>query len=89
MPGHCDKNPAAPAGFFFDMTFCHPKKLHNSKWTATRPRNREKHFIVKTIVCDTAGQPLTCMLESVYTRRTITLDWHELLDGDKWRIGWR
>ncbi|WP_197469207.1 TIGR02450 family Trp-rich protein, partial [Oleiphilus sp. HI0125] len=33
-----------------------PKKLLNSKWTAVRPLNKEKHFMVAEVEFDEEGE---------------------------------
>lgn len=70
------------------MNPVNPKKLMNSKWTALRPRHREKHFLVTDVHLDDAGLPLTCLLEAVHSRREVELDWRDLKDAQQWRIGW-
>ena len=37
------------------MNQIHPKKLLNSKWTAIRPINKEKHFVVSRVEFDDEG----------------------------------
>ena len=71
------------------MNPVNPKKLKHSKWTAVRPRNREKHFIVTDVHLDAAGHPRTCVLEAVHGRRELELDWRELKDDERWRTGWQ
>jgi tryptophan-rich hypothetical protein len=64
-------------------------KLPGSKWTAVRPRNREKHFIVLDWVQDDHGRPTDkVVLEAVLTRTCRELHWRELGNQDVWRIGW-
>jgi tryptophan-rich hypothetical protein len=65
-----------------------PKKLLNSKWTAAQPRNKEKHFLVTAVNEDADGHPETVTVEAVHSHREIELDWRELKDLDKWRVGW-
>lgn len=64
-------------------------KLVHSKWTAVAPRDREKHFIVTRVRDAGPGAPRYCVLEAVHSRREIEIDWHELKDPARWRIGWR
>jgi tryptophan-rich hypothetical protein len=80
--------PAVSRGRGRRMNPVNPKKLENAKWTAVTPRRREKHFIVTAVRRDDAGAPQTCVLEAVHSRRELELDWRELRDPDKWRIGW-
>ena len=68
-----------------------PAKLLLSKWTATTPRNKEKHFIVTRVV--QPELPALAIefveLEAVYSRRSITLPWRTLADVSRWLQGWR
>jgi len=66
------------------------KKLPNSKWTAVRPIDREKHFIVLDWVRDAEGRPTDRVaVEAVLTSVVRELHWRELEDRDRWRVGWR
>jgi tryptophan-rich hypothetical protein len=66
------------------------KKLPNSKWTAVRPLDREKHFLVLDWVRDDAGEPTDqIVLEAVLTNRLREIHWRDLEDSRSWRIGWR
>jgi tryptophan-rich hypothetical protein len=71
------------------MNRVNPKKLLQSKWTAAQPENREKHWLVTDVRRDDAGAVQTCILEAVHSRREIELDWHDLKDADRWRVGWQ
>ena len=71
------------------MNPVNPKKLQHSKWTATTPSDREKHFMVTDVLCDDAGIPRTCILEAIHRRREIELSWRDLADSGRWQIGWR
>ena len=70
------------------MNRFNPRMLALSKWTACQPANREKHFLVTELRCDEAGTPLQIELQAVYSRRTQRLDWRELRDDQRWKIGW-
>jgi len=70
------------------MNTLNPKKLLNSKWTAVRPINREKHFLVTEVEFDKDGRVIHCLIEAVLTRRSSTIDWRSLRDGDQWVNGW-
>jgi tryptophan-rich hypothetical protein len=70
------------------MNRINPRKLLLSKWTAANPCGREKHFIVSRVVDDANGNPETCELEAVYSKRVQELHWRELRDSDHWRQGW-
>ena len=66
-----------------------PRKLALSKWTASAPVNKEKHFLVTQLICDEAGVPLQVELQAVYSGRTERVDWRELRDDKRWRMGWK
>jgi len=68
-----------------------PRKLLLSKWTATEPRDRERHFIVTRIVppATPGALPDEVELEAVLTKRSWILPWRALTDADHWLQGWR
>jgi tryptophan-rich hypothetical protein len=72
-------------------TRLHLKKLVMSKWTATKPHNKEKHFIVIKVI--EPKQPElqfeTVELEAVYSRRSFIMSWRELIDSNQWLQGWQ
>lgn len=65
-----------------------PRKLLLSKWTAAQPENREKHFLVTELFCDEEGSVLAIELQAVLSQRNERLDWRQLQDGQRWRMGW-
>ena len=66
-----------------------PRKLLNSKWTANRPVNKEKHFLIVKVVFDDAGLAVQeCVIEAVYSKRQRKIDWQELKNEDCWKPGW-
>jgi len=71
------------------MNPVNPKKLLHSKWTAVNPQRREKHFIVTEVRADQAGNPQTCILEAVHSKREIQTPWRELKNDQQWQSGWR
>jgi tryptophan-rich hypothetical protein len=70
------------------MNSINPKKLLNSKWTAVKPQNKEKHFIVKEVDYDELGVVISCIIEAVINNREAAIDWTELKDQDRWQQGW-
>lgn len=71
------------------MNRINPAKLLLSKWTAARPRNKEKHFLVTEVFRDDEGTVLEIELQAVMTRRSERLPWQTLQDIDAWKIGWK
>ena len=67
-----------------------PKKLLNTKWTATVPANKEKHFMVTQIIMpNLATEPIEMItLEAVYSKRSQLLPWQQLNDASIWLQGW-
>jgi tryptophan-rich hypothetical protein len=66
------------------------RKLPGSKWTAVRPVNREKHFLVVDWVRDESGEPTDhVLIEAVLTNTVQSVHWRELEDTEHWRVGWR
>ena len=70
------------------MTRLNPEKLLLSKWTAVKPSNKEKHFIVTRLVRDDADQVQRCILEAVHSSREREIDWRDLRSTDTWKQGW-
>ncbi|MCX9156370.1 TIGR02450 family Trp-rich protein [Niveibacterium sp. 24ML] len=68
-----------------------PAKLLLSKWTAARPSNREKHFLVtKLFEPDEAGSGIEWVeIEAIHSRRCERIAWRELCDGSRWLQGWK
>lgn len=67
-----------------------PKKLLKTKWTATEPTNKEKHFMVTQVIMpDLATDPIELIrLEAVHSRRNQLLPWQQLNDATIWLQGW-
>lgn len=57
------------------MNRINPAKLLLSKWTATRPLRKEKHFLVTELFRDEEGTVLEIELQAVLTRRGERLPW--------------
>lgn len=66
-----------------------PRKLMLSKWTAIRPVNREKHFLVSEVFCDDDDVVLEVELQAVLTHRAQRLPWQALQDMQTWKMGWQ
>jgi tryptophan-rich hypothetical protein len=66
-----------------------PRKLLLSKWTAAKPINREKHFLVTELFRDDEGTVLEIELQAVLTQRSERLPWQALQDADAWKMGWK
>ena len=71
------------------MNKINPKKLLNSKWTAVTPANKEKHFAVTEISFDEEGLVVSCCIEAVMSKRSTSINWHDLKEDDNWVHGWK
>ena len=71
------------------MNKLNPKKLLNSKWTAVKPQNKEKHFMITEVEFDEEGGVIHCVIEAVMTKNETAIDWHELTDTSRWLQGWK
>ena len=66
------------------------KKLLLSKWTATEPIAKNKHFLVSKLLepAEPSGQVQLIELEAVYSKTKIVMEWQKLRDPAQWRQGW-
>lgn len=71
------------------MNRINPRKLLLSKWTAARPQNREKHFLVTELYRNEDGIVLAVELQAVMTRRSERQEWQTLQDSTIWKAGWK
>ncbi|PKG37318.1 TIGR02450 family Trp-rich protein [Psychromonas sp. Urea-02u-13] len=71
------------------MNRINPGKLHNSKWTAIKPKNREKHFLISDVEYEEDGLVASCKLEAVLSKNEYLIDWKELKDKEMWIQGWK
>jgi tryptophan-rich hypothetical protein len=71
------------------MNRLNPDKLLMSKWTATQPRKRERHFLVTRLIRNEDEIIVGCELEAVINKNTYETDWRELQDSDQWIMGWK
>ncbi|UTW04342.1 TIGR02450 family Trp-rich protein [Amphritea atlantica] len=70
------------------MNRLNPNKLNLSKWTAVKPQNREKHFLVTQLLKDEEGVVQQCVLEAVLTHRQQIIPWQTLTQSESWKQGW-
>ena len=66
------------------------KKLLLSKWTAVKPIDKRKHFLVAKLI--TPEPPELAVqwveLEAVHSNLVRRVQWHELRNPAMWQIGW-
>ena len=67
------------------------KKLLLTKWTAAKPLNKEKHFMVTRLIEPDvyAAQIEMIELEATYSKRSVTLLRRDLKDETQWLPGWK
>ena len=67
-----------------------PRKLLLSKWTAVRPVQREKHFMVTKVIMPLDPEaPIEWIeLEAVLSKNIYSMHWRELQDTCHWKMGW-
>ena len=70
------------------MNKINPKKLLTSKWTAANPTNKEKHFLITELKFDEEGEVIHCLIEAVFSKREIAINWEDLKDSEHWLQGW-
>lgn len=71
------------------MNRFNPEKLLLSKWTASHPQNKEKHFLITELLRDEQGVLLQVELQAIHSRRSQWIDWRTLRDDQTWLLGWR
>ncbi|MDA7747118.1 TIGR02450 family Trp-rich protein [Psychromonas sp.] len=71
------------------MNKINPKKLLNSKWTALKPVNKEKHFLITKVDYDENDEVVLCLLEAVISHRESEVFWPDLKDDAQWLQGWK
>lgn len=71
------------------MNRINPKKLLRSKWTAVKPTQKEKHFIVSDVEFDEEDNVVSCCIEAVLSKRSTLINWHDLEDDSSWLHGWQ
>ena len=71
------------------MNRIHPKKLMHSKWTAVKPKNKEKHFMITAVEFDEEGLVVECVIEAVMSKKEYNIEWRELNNTECWAQGWK
>ncbi|MDB5844676.1 MAG: hypothetical protein JWP79_1986 [Polaromonas sp.] len=72
------------------MNPLNPKKRLLTKWTAVRPVDKDKHFLVTRVVePETPGEKTQWVdIEAVFSRTTHRVAWRDLQDDAVWKQGW-
>ncbi len=72
------------------MNPLNPKKLQLTKWTAVKPTDKQKHFLVSRVIQpELVTDPVEFVeIESVFSKATQIIQWRELQNDEVWRQGW-
>jgi len=72
------------------MNPLHPKKLLLSKWTASVPIAKQKHFLVSRVIQpEHIGDAIELVeLEAVLSKATQIIAWRALQHEEAWTQGW-
>jgi len=67
-----------------------PKKLLLSKWTAVKPTDKQKHFLLSRVIQPAIpDDPIELVeIEAVFSKATQIILWRELQDDSVWLQGW-
>lgn len=71
------------------MNRINPQKLLMSKWTATSPEHKRKHFIVIKLIRDDELAVVACEIEAVRDNKVFIIDWQDLKHAEYWLQGWK
>lgn len=71
------------------MNRINPEKLLLSKWTAVKPVQKERHFIVTRLLRSDDEKVIACELEAVINKNSVEIDWRQLKDSSNWVMGWK
>ena len=72
------------------MNPLNPKKLLLTKWTAVKPVDKQKHFLVSRVIQpELPNDPIEQVeIEAVFSKATQLIAWRDLQDDSVWRQGW-
>ena len=72
------------------MNSLNPKKLLLTKWTASVPIAKQKHFLVTRVIQpEHIGYAIQDVeIEAVFSKATQIIAWRELQNDSVWRQGW-
>ena len=71
------------------MNQINPKVLLHSKWTKVEISNKEKHFIITKVLFDDDQRVIECIIQAVFTKREMAIDWRILKNANQWKLGWK
>lgn len=67
-----------------------PKKLLLTKWTAVKPIQKRKHFLVSKVIFPEPPESAIefIEIEAVFDKEIKLITWRELKDSSIWLQGW-
>lgn len=67
-----------------------PKKLLLTKWTAVKPIQKRKHFLVSKVIQPELPESAIefIEIEAVFDKKITLIPWRELKDSSIWLQGW-
>lgn len=67
-----------------------PKKLLLTKWTAVKPIQKRKHFLVSKVILPELpeGAIEFVEIEAVFDKKVELIPWRDLKDTEVWLQGW-
>ena len=66
-----------------------PKTLLNSKWTSSNVIAKERHFVIIEVEFDDNKNVVECVIEAVINSNQYAINWRDLKQPTKWKIGWQ
>tara|TARA_R110000737_G_scaffold157758_2_gene186162 strand:- start:916 stop:1131 length:216 start_codon:yes stop_codon:yes gene_type:complete len=71
------------------MNKVNPKVLLHSKWTKGIVENKEKHFVITSVVFDEEKNVIECIITAVINNNEYAINWRDLKQPTLWRFGWQ
>ena len=73
-----------------DQNPLNPKKLLLTKWTAVKPIQKRKHFLVSKVILPEPPESAIefVEIEAVFDKKVALIPWRDLKDTEIWRQGW-
>jgi len=65
------------------------KALLHSKWTKGDVGNKEKYFVITKVSINEDQRVIASMIEAVINNHEYAINWQDLKDSHKWKIGWQ
>lgn len=73
----------------FKMNKVSPKALLHSKWTKVDVCNKEKHFVITSVVVDENQRVIECIIEAIMSHNEYAINWRDLKNSFFWKAGWQ